>query len=256
MIIGCHNLKVFDSIIQFVFIDVVNNLICSQRATKMAFHNIAMLKRKIIIYPYQPIAATVDLCVITAGNTSASLRAVIAFFIDSICPFLKRASAMIASNNCSILPKSVCAQWRTKIVLFFELARHTFKGFTAISAFNIYACFARLPKTLGGTKDFFRFDITRLSLHGLAAMITTKKYRHNFLQKKTPFVGQTDVLAEGTLTANKRRTKKHIRFSVFRQYSSLSTGNYITNDVFLQLVGAWVAYKLAQSRKLYRMNVW
>lgn len=212
----------------------------------MAFHNIAMLKRKIIIYPYQPIAATGDLCVITAGDTGASLRAVIAFFIDSICPFLKRASAMIASNNCSILPKSVCAQWRTKIVLLFELARHTFKGFTAIGTVNFYASFARLSQAMTGTKYFFRFDVTGFSLQGFTAISAIDQYRHSFLQKKTPFVGQTDVLAEGTLTANKRRLKKHIRFSVFRQYCSLSRCNYITNNVFQQVV----------SRKLYRMNVW
>lgn len=97
--------------------------------------------------------------------------------------------------------------------------------------------------------------VSPFSLKGVTAIVTGKR-NHNLLQKKTPFVGQTDVLAEGTLTANKGRTKKHIRFSVFRQYSSLSRCNYITNGDILQVVSSWVAYKLAQSRKLYRMQVW
>lgn len=195
-------------------------------------------------------------------------------------------------GNCSFLAlKSALAFARAKVIGGFNVPFLLRELLTALTAFQCHASLRSLmgkvtsaaAKTTGrvcdttllgksctamiasqcrsftGVLAFHTAEVACLvcpsSLKGFAA-IFAGKCKHNFLQKKTPDVGQTDVLAEGTLTANKRRSKKHIRFSVFRQYGSLSKCNYTTDVVFRQVAGAWVAYKLAQSRKLYRMNVW
>lgn len=248
-----NKLKVFNAIIRWILIDMMNKFTIAQRSPQMLLHHISMFTDSLAVNPNMNIPIW--------GNCSLfALKSALAFTRAKVIggfnvPFLLRElfAALTAFQCHASLSNLMCKVTSTTAKATSGVCD------TALLGKSCTAMITSQCRSITVVLALHTAEVACLvcpsSLKGFAA-IFTGKCKHNFLQKKTPFAGQTDVLAEGTLTANKRRSKKHIRFSVFRQYGSLSKCNYTTNVVFQQVVSAWVAYKLAQSRKLYRMNVW
>lgn len=205
-----HQLKIFNTIVSLVTVNVVHDFFVRQRAAKMLLHDITMLAYLLIIYPNVNIAAAIYGSFLALVNNLALSRAEVSFRYNfTLGPGELYAALFTRQTDASLFG----------LVGKVALAGTKLAGTVCNAAFHGKDCIAILARQRCALAGVFALKVTKiaglvdvpvLTLRLLAAMVTGNSNQHAYLQLKTPFAGVAGVLAEGTRKPNKRRRKQYI----------------------------------------------